>query len=221
MQEQIDSTQILFLWRVALAGGEVFVKDVKPALDASKRKRLVAAHLIEVEKRKQSSGKGRAVDFAILTDSGWAALANHFDFSISASSRVVDVLQGLLRKLKPFLDAKQSSIAEFLTHSTPTKIKVEVSDPPYAEVEQQIRLAYASLSGDREGIPVRLAALRRQLPLLERQAIDETLLKMATERQLILNPIEDPQKIRDEDREAALQTVTGEVRHELLVGRTD
>jgi len=59
MSMELKPIEILFLWRLAVAGGGDWKKDISPDLAAPARTRLESAGLIEKEKRKSPSGRGK------------------------------------------------------------------------------------------------------------------------------------------------------------------
>ena len=67
MSIELKPIEILFLWRLAVAGGGDWKKEIKPDLESPARKRLESAGLIEAEKRKSPSGRGTPL-FISLTD---------------------------------------------------------------------------------------------------------------------------------------------------------
>lgn len=69
MNPEWKPIELLFLWRLAVADGGDWKKEIKPDLEAAARKRLESAGLIQVEKRKLPSARGSAL-FISLTDKG-------------------------------------------------------------------------------------------------------------------------------------------------------
>jgi hypothetical protein len=59
---------------------------------------------------------------------------------------------------------------------------------------------------------VRLAQLRQRLAAIPRPRLDALLLQLQTEGKLVLYPLDNPQEISPEDRQAALE-VAGFERH--------
>ena len=57
MNHEIKPLELLFLWRLAVAGGGDWLKDIKPDPESPARKRLQANGVIEQEKRKSPSGR--------------------------------------------------------------------------------------------------------------------------------------------------------------------
>jgi len=202
----------LVLLRLALEGGETKNTDFKPDLKKQDRDRLVNAGLIEAEKRRPPKG-GRAALYLVLTDEGWAWLAEHLDGELPPQAKPVRTLQKLLACLKAHLDARGYSLADFIT-GPPSATKP--GSP--ADIEKLIELAYLRLSGGRANVRVRLADLRTALPEIPRDRLDATLLAMATRGGVALYPLENPVEIQPQDREAVLRTPTGHERHLIYLG---
>ena len=94
MSYQPSGLQTLFLWRLLANGGGAFLRDTKPKLDVKKdRKPLVAAGLIEIEKRKDPQPKKRAqkINYAFLTEQGWQWAAGHLDAEVSVAAGRFDL----------------------------------------------------------------------------------------------------------------------------------
>jgi len=136
----------LVLLRLALEGGETKNTDFKPDLKKQDRDRLVNAGLIEAEKRRPPKG-GRAALYLVLTDEGWAWLAEHLDGELPPQAKPVRTLQKLLACLKAHLDARGYSLADFIT-GPPSATKP--GSP--ADIEKLIELAYLRLSGGRANV---------------------------------------------------------------------
>ena len=114
MNHEIKPLELLFLWRLAVAGGGDWLKDIKPDPESPARKRLQANGVIEQEKRKSPSGRGTAV-FVSLTDKGWGWLGNHLDADLSTRTQAgTEVLHRLLLRLKTFIDQKQISLGDLI-----------------------------------------------------------------------------------------------------------
>ena len=119
MSYQPSGLQTLFLWRLLANGGGAFLRDTKPKLDVKKdRKPLVAAGLIEIEKRKDPQPKKRAqrINYAFLTEQGWQWAAEHLDAEVSDKSPAAGpILRDILAKLKTHLERQHISLADFIT----------------------------------------------------------------------------------------------------------
>jgi DNA-binding PadR family transcriptional regulator len=211
MNDQIKPLELLFLWRLAVAGGGDWLKDIKPNLEAPARKRLQADGLIEQAKRKPPSGRGTAL-FVSLTDLGWDWLANHLDADLTTRSPAgTEVLRRLLLRLRIFVDRKQISLADLIMPS-------ETAADGVANVEDRITQAYLALAKAQINVRVRIADLRRLLSTIPRPRLDEALLDMAASGKASLYRLDDPTQIHAEDRAAVLRTPSGEERHIVYLG---
>jgi hypothetical protein len=207
-----SGTEALILWRLALAGGGDWKKEVKPGLDGPMAKRLRGAGLIEEEKR-CPDGSNRKLLFVTLTDRGWQWLGEHLDAPIATRSpAALGVFVRLLARLQAHLPACGLSLAEFI-QSTTTPDKSTASNPA-----QQIEAAYLRLSGGRPNERVRLSDLRDALPNLPRTKLDTALLSMASTGAASLYRLDNPLEIGPRDRDAVLRTPSGEERHLVYLG---
>lgn len=212
MSDDPTGTEILILWRIALAGGGDWQKAIKPDLKGGLKERLLGSGLIEVDKKKPEGG-GRQILYASLTDRGWQWLSEHLDTRIeSKSPAAVGIFESLLGRLKDHLHAKDLSLAEFI-HPASKDL-----DPSQDGLHHKIEAAYLSLSEGRANVRVRLSDLRDALPGIGREALDSTLLEMATSGQASLFRLDNPLEIGPRDREAILRTPSGEERHILYLG---
>jgi hypothetical protein len=207
----------LILLRLALEGGLVKNTDFKPELKKPDRDRLVAAGLMETEKRAPGAG-GRKVLHLNLTERGWGWLVDHLAGELPARANAVRPLQKLLGCLKAYLDDRGVSLAEFLTRPSTSESRLPLGEPEGDE--QRIERAYYQLSGGRPNERVRLAALRAELPDIPRERLDVVLLAMATRGGVALYPLENPLEIGPQDREAVLRTPSGHERHLIYLGGT-
>jgi DNA-binding PadR family transcriptional regulator len=212
MNQEIKPLELLFLWRLAVAGGSDWLKDIKPNPEAPARKRLESYGVIEQEKRKPPSG-GRAASFVSLTDMGWGWLGDHLDADLRTRTPAgTEVLYRLLLRLKTFTEQKQLSLGDLILPSK-TEDAVGVDD-----LENRVTKAYLSLSGGQTNVRVRLADLRRHLSSIPRVRLDQALLDMASGARVSLYRLDDPKEIHAEDRDAVLHTPSGEERHIVYLG---
>ncbi len=212
MIEEIKPLELLFLWRLAVAGGGDWLKEIKPDPGAPHRTELQTKGVIELEKRRPPTG-GRAVLFVSLSDQGWGWLGNHLDADLSTKSPAgTEVLQRLLLRLKTFIDLKQLSLGDLiLPRDAGATANLD-------SLEDHITKAYLSLSGGQTNVRVRLAELRHSLSYLPRIKLDEALLEMASSGKASLYRLDDPTEIHPADREAVLHTHSGEERHVVYLG---
>ena len=212
MNHEIKPLEALFLWRLAVGGGEDWLKEIKPDPQSPARKRLQADGLIEQGKRKSASGRGTAL-YISLTDRGWGWLASHLDSDLKTRSPAgTEVLHQLLLRLKIFLEQKQKSLSDIILPGRTT-------EPPATEnVEDRLTKAYFALSNGQANVRVRIADLRQRVSSLDRVTFDETLLDMASSGKASLYRLDNPVEIRPEDRDAVLRTPSGEDRHIVYLG---
>jgi hypothetical protein len=212
MNLQLKPKEILFLWRLAVAGGGDWKKEIKPDLESPARKRLESAGLIEAENRKSPSGRGKPL-FITLTDNGWGWLAENLDCDLNTTSSAGNgVLQRLLARLKVYTDRSQITLGELML---PAEKPREDGLP---NLEDQIVRAYLAVSKEQTNVRVRLSDLRRALPSVPRTELNEALLGMASSGKASLYRLDNPAEIRAEDREAVLRTPSGEERHVVYLG---
>lgn len=212
MNNPLKPIEVLFLWRLAVAGGGDWKKDVKPDLESPSRKRLEAAGLIEVEKRKSPSGRGTAL-FIRLTDYGWGWLGDNLDCDLRTTSSAGNgVLQRLLSRLKVYIDRSRLTVGELLLPGDQT------GEDGKASIEEDVVSAYLAVSKNQTNVRVRLSDLRRALSAVPRSKLDETLLGMASSGKASLYRLDNPADIHAEDHEAVLRTPSGEERHVVYIG---
>jgi DNA-binding PadR family transcriptional regulator len=212
MNYEIKPLELLFLWRLAVAGGGDWLKDIKPDPESPARKRLQADGVIEQEKRKPSSG-GRAALFVSLTDKGWGWLGDHLDADLSTRTQAgTAVLHRLLVRLKTFIDQKQLSLGDLLLPGTAK------SEGDEGDMEDRVARAYLSLSKGQMNVRVRIADLRHLLDSIPRPKLDQALLDMASSGKASLYRLDNPAEIQAEDRDAVLPTPSGEERHIVYFG---
>ena len=200
MSFQPDPLQVLFLWRLLASDGEAWWKEIKPQPPKAKRDELERALLIEVERRRSPKG---GTGFQIrLTDKAWAWAADNLDAEVSRRSTAAGpVLQGILTKLKGYLEVTGVPLAEVLVPTTPSP-----------DFESRLRAACLTISGGRSNTRVRLADLRVALPDISQEDFDKTIVAMGDRGGLVLYPIENPRELTYRDREAAVM-VGGEANH--------
>ncbi len=179
------------------------MSKVKPELLPVERELLVEAGLILLERR------GRATHI-VPTDRAWDWAVENFDTEIYRSSSAAIVLQALLSKIGRYSKSHGVALADLL-HSQPA----ETPDPE-KNLENQIQAAYTNVHSA-SGVGVRLSSLRRHLNTFTRQELDETLRTMYLAEKLDLVPIDDPQAIKPEDQEAAID-IGGSKRHIVDMG---
>ncbi len=234
---ELNAKQRLLLWRLAVAGGEMWLSDIADGLkQAPNRKELIRAELIsEAKQRRRRAGKKTTHQLVVcLEDRGWAWLSDHMEQPVWKSNSASEVLQGLLLQLQGYLSRNRLVLGELFTSSSglendesedaetgagekqPTASGItsdatrERSPLPIGE---RVALAYARLAGNESFARVRLADLRGELASISREELDAALQQLASDGVIILNRLDDPREITAEDKEAMLRTVLGDPRH--------
>ncbi len=212
MNQEIKPLELLFVWRLAVAGGGDWLKDIKPDPGSPARKRLQADGVLEQEKRKSPTGRGTAL-FISLTDRGWGWLGNHLDADLSTRTQAgTEVLHRLLLRLKTCIDQKQLSLGDLILPGARKPTDNE------QDMEDRVASAYFSLSKGQNNVRVRIADLRHVLASIPRLKLDQALLDMASSGKASLYRLDNPAEIQAEDRDAVLLTPSGEERHVVYVG---
>ena len=202
-----DPGQTLFLWGLLAAGGEAWLKDLRPEL-GRRRRPLLEAGLIEEERR--SGPKGGQRLWISLTDRGWYWLGNNMDAPLPPRAGVtaVQVLQKLLRNLGPFLERHNLALADiFADHGGPV--------PAGQDLAQRVREQAFALAKGKSRVLVRLADLRRALPDVDRETLDQELVRLQRDGRLVLYHMDDPSERTPADDDAAL-IIAGHRRHLLV-----
>jgi hypothetical protein len=222
MSFQPTPKQSLFLWNMITAESDEVrspqMSKAKPQLNATKeRKPLIDHGFIEAEKR----GRG---SFLTLTDKAWAWAAENSDVELMKSNSAIgaQALQGLLRRLLPFLADNDLPLASLFAvrsepvvdEAVPAEAVPDESDPvsqggtsangASVSVHEQIEAACLALANGAKKTRVRLAALRHRLPKITRAALDEALLALSDEERIVLYREDNTPALTDEDHRAAL-----------------
>ncbi len=234
--------QALILWKLLFTGEEPAQSKVKPELKPKEREPLVAAGLIEKQKRGRST-------HLVLTDKAWEWAVDHFDAEVMKSMYAGPVLRALLTKLKLYLAQSGVSLAELLEpaltsdaipggdavgRDAPPSRNETASDPPAPQptaatprppatgdpegLRQRARKVCLELGGMHTNQRIRVVDLRRALPEADRAELDATLLDMEQRGELVLLTLDNPAERTPADEAAAL-TVLGEKRHILYLAR--
>ncbi len=212
MEMSVSPRQVLFLWNILFAGQEPRLSDAVPKLRPDERRPLEEAGWIRLEKR----GRSRHV---VPTETAWAWAVAHLDAEIPARSPAASpVLRALLRQVKAFAETRHVSLTDILRPKPRGEVvpTAAASSRVLENLEQLIRKAYLTASGSAWGVWVKLAELRRLLPKIPRPALDKELLRLQKDKQAVLYPIDNPQSIKPEDRDAAID-VLGFKRHIVLM----
>ncbi len=186
-------------------------------LTRKERDELVRNLLLVEEKR------GRAFHL-LLTDRAWAWAARQTAPKFSNSKEGTRALEGLLRRLLPFLEAHDIPLAALFSEdptstpskSTSTTIHVTPPEPTAsarevptfleAEIdEEEIERACLSLTGGARKKRVRLADLRRSLSGRHRDELDQMLIAMQRAGSLVLYRDDNTAALTEDDHRAAIQ----------------
>jgi hypothetical protein len=193
------------------AAREPMQSRLVPGLTAKERSALIAAGLLETERR------GRALHL-IATDAAWQWASAHLTTELMASKAAGPILQDLLTQLGKFLATRGLVLADLLTSACTPELAAPGgvatllgSEPhpkqqhaPLGPVRGRIRDTVLGLTGGRSRQRVRLAALRERLPELPRRELDSILLAMQSDEQLVLYRLDNPAELRPADEQAAL-----------------
>lgn len=203
--------QSLLLWRM-LTGEtseerEPALSKTKPRVSLKESQPLIAHGFLFTEKR------GRA-SHLLLTDHAWAWASSTADVTFSKSAEAATALQGLLRRLLPFLEKNDLALASLFmengeadaqppfegrsaqTHATETSER--------SLVRQLIESTYLKLSGGQRKQRVPLADLRSHLPQVPRAVLDRELIALQRELKLVLYREDNSAALHADDHAAAL-----------------
>lgn len=208
MSIELDPLQRLLLWRLAVSVEGEFLKDINTSLSAAKRKALVREGFIS-ERKKRHPESNRYAGFLTLEDQGWAWCQQHLTDEIKTrSTQTTPILEKLLKLLAQYLQTSDapSSLGQFILRASQQQASAT------SGVGDIIRRTCLELTNGRTNARIRLADLRNRIDIA-RSTLDETLLEMERAGDLSLYPLDDPQEIREEDRQASLKTQTGHERH--------
>lgn len=212
MNTEPKGLEILFLWRLALAGGGDWLKELKPDPQAPARTRMEKAGLIEAESKLPEGGRRKQKYYA-LTEKGWGWLAENLEAPIQTRTpATLEILVRLLARLNTHFNATGLSLAEFVQPSPGDEHEVR------GGLSQRIASAYFTLSGGKSNVRVRLADLREALSDVVPRDLDAELLDLATTGRASLYRLDNPLEISPRDREATLLTPSGEERHVIYLG---
>jgi len=187
----------LVMWNLLITGDEPAVSKVRPELKPAERKTLIDAGLIELVKR------GRSTHIE-LTDKAWGWASEHFDEELSKSTFAVPVLQELLKRLGSYLKHHKIPLVEFLVHQNKLIEDSESVVVAPTDLEAKIREVYLKNSGGEYNVRVRLSQLRQLVDDVPQAEVDKVLIQMGLSGKITLMQLDDPQEIRPEDEQAAV-----------------
>lgn len=198
---------------LAVEAGEVSNSELKQrhrlTIDGERRRRLNELKLVE------SRMAGPGAYLHVLTDSGWARLAEDLRAGAlppqTGSSGAI--ARALLDWLPRYLERGNLSLADVFY---PGDEEEEGAEPP-GDLESRIRRAYVGLAA-RPGAWVSLTDLRALLADAPRAAVDETLVRMERLPDVNLVPESNQKTLTEEDRAAAV-LIGEQHKHLLWIGR--
>lgn len=222
MNRDVSPKQALFLWKMITAETpelrEPKAGSATPRLDPKKeRQPLIDKGYLNTDKR------GPATHL-VLTDKAWAWAAGNVDVELMKSNSKVgaEALQGLLRRLLPYLQRNElqlSSLFATLPENAEGEHGSTISSPPVAlegrptpgapretdvQLGKTVEQACLRLTGGQRQQRVRLARLRELLPQVPRQVLDATLLALQDAGRAVLYRDDNTSGLTAVDHEAAL-----------------
>ena len=198
--------QTLVLWALLANGGEGFGNELKPEVKRPEREALLEAGLISVEKRKRAH-------WLSVTDRGWRWAEDHLSDKLPDRSYAgTFILAGWLKHLQTFMRVSNTPLAEILVP------KKNIGMPDYDLLREQIRTAYLAVTGGIFNKRALLAEIRRRLPNVGRDALDNALELMQRQGHVTLMQLDNRPDITAADEAAAIH-IGQEPRHILWISR--
>ena len=198
--------QTLVLWALLANGGEGFGNELRPEVKRAERQALHEAGLISVEKRKRAQ-------WLSVTDRGWRWAEDHLSDKLPDRSYAgTFILAGWLKHLQTFMRVSNTPLAEILVP------KKNVGTFDYDFLREQIRTAYLAVTGGIFNKRALLAEIRRRLPNVDRDALDNTLELMQRQGHATLMQLDNRPDITAADEAAAIH-IGQEPRHILWISR--
>ena len=215
MSFEPDPKQALLLWNMITGATpedrRPMLSKTKPDIDA-KRKAALVRHGFLLQTPGKTKGGARA-SFLDLTDAAWEWASHARDIELMSSKLATPALQGLLRRLIPFLEQHDLALAELFRDGASgadeapadpvvpaTTAILGAGDSIGARVEQ----ACLSLASGVKKSRVRLSALRSALSAIPRQQLDRALIELQREHRLVLYREDNTPSLTAEDHAAAL-----------------
>ena len=196
MVAELKPNQRLFLLTLMALGGTALNKDAVAIVDLKGADRALLHSRGLVHK-----GPRRDRTFELeLTDKGWAAARAEFSAQPPATS-AGRTLYALLARLGAFMDARALSAADLFGAAPETGPAPEPGGEPSADAA--IKTAYGALVTRPQGW-VRLSALRKALPDLDRSTLDAALIGLLRARRISLEPVVDQKTLTEDDRAAGI-----------------
>jgi hypothetical protein len=137
------------------------------------------------------------------------------------------ILAGWLERLQAFMRASNTPLAEILVPKQDTDSRGQAKEnaagtatapTDYGSLRERIRAAYLALTGGSFNKRALLADIRRRLPDVDRDALDDALVRMQRQDDATLMQLDNRPDITQVDREAAIQ-IGQEPRHIVWISR--
>ena len=219
-EQQQAEKQTLVLWALLANGGDGFGNEIKPEVEMTEREALLKAGLISVEKRKRAY-------WLSVTDRGWRWAEDHLSDTLPDRSYAgTFILAGWLRHLHVFMRSTKTSLAEIMAPIASDNAEPGKEDTPgtagpppdNSTLNERIRSAYLSITGGSFNKRALLADLRNRLSDINRNVLDEALVRLQRQGDATLMQLDNRPDITQADREAAIQ-IGQEPRHILWISR--
>lgn len=212
---EVKPKQALAIWRMLTAEAddvrEPMWSKVRPKLTTPERKELLQQGLVVSTKR------GRA-NHLVLTQEAWKWAQKSAQVELGKSAEGAAALQGLLRRLLPYLEHHSIHLLDILGGTSVGASEPERKAPsaPSAQTLSQKAEAKAAPARDlvleriralAEKAPaggVRLVALRAVLPHFNRKVVDDALISLCKAGLILLYPDDDRASLTKADHDAAL-----------------
>lgn len=209
MLEKPSDLQTLFMWSLVVKGGGAWKQDVAPDLPAPKRKQLVAAGLLleNWETRRDRKRPVRSLRLE-LSDAGWRHLEQNMSAGLATRSAAgAAVLGEVLIALERLMRRRGLTLAEAFDPEADGGEERD-AEPPPPETDADALLERIRASRGRLAEPgggITLAALRRELAPLGAERLDPALAALAKAGRIVLYPFDDPRRLTEPERKAALR----------------
>lgn len=219
MSFQPNAKQTLFLWRMiageTLDEREPMKSKARPDLDTKReRQPLIDQGFLSVEKR-----SGKRGEFLRPTEKAWEWASHACDAQIMNSQFAAGALQGLLRRLLPFIQEREIALAELFRESSVEQEALTAKPSPASPghlfstssgntspeaLWPDIRQACLTLGEGTSKSRVRLQALRQELSSISRGELDRTLIALQRQQRLVLYRDDNTPALTEDDHAAAL-----------------
>jgi hypothetical protein len=211
--------EALLLWHLITAETEderePLLSNARPSFTRKQLSALVDAGFVTLETKPGKRGKYLALSEGAWA---WAQGATGVELLKSQSSVGAIALQGLLRRLLPYLRERDVPLAELFPSTagddrrTGETTPDGSAEPATVPLVSSIERACLALAGGARKTRVRLSALRRELSSIERTKLDHALLALSDEGRLVLYRDDNTAALTADDHRAALM-VGGAPRH--------